>query len=100
MATARALLRLLTATISPGKTWLPLNATTDANDRGDTPSSYRARALADWRSPRDATLEVPPECMLNACEVAAFGRDVLLSGSESLVLRRWLGFTPERPHST
>ena len=33
------------ATISPGKTWLPLNVTIVANDRGDTPSSYRARAL-------------------------------------------------------
>ena len=27
------------ATISPGKTWLPLNVTIDANDRGDSTSS-------------------------------------------------------------
>ena len=45
MATAGALLRPLMATISPGKTWLPLNVTIDANDRGDSPSSYRARAV-------------------------------------------------------
>ena len=45
MATAAALPRPLMATISPGKTWLPLNVTIDANDRGDSPSSYRARAL-------------------------------------------------------
>jgi hypothetical protein len=45
MATADALPRLLMASISPGKTWLPLNVTIVANGRGDTPSSYRARAL-------------------------------------------------------
>ena len=45
MATASALPRPLMATISPGKTWLPLNVTIDANDRGDSTSSDRARAL-------------------------------------------------------
>ena len=45
MATASALSRPLTATVAPVKTWLPLNVTIDANDRGDTPSSYRAREL-------------------------------------------------------
>ena len=45
IATDSALPRPLMATISPGKTWLPLNVTIDANDRGDSPSSYRARAL-------------------------------------------------------
>ena len=46
MATASALPRPLTATVAPVKTWLPLNVTIDANDRGgDSPSSYRARAL-------------------------------------------------------
>eukprot|EP00320_Phaeocystis_rex_P017256 CAMPEP_0119064004 /NCGR_PEP_ID=MMETSP1178-20130426/7206_1 /TAXON_ID=33656 /ORGANISM="unid sp, Strain CCMP2000" /LENGTH=38 /DNA_ID= /DNA_START= /DNA_END= /DNA_ORIENTATION= len=38
MATASSLSRLLTATVAPEKTWLPLNATIVANDRGDTPS--------------------------------------------------------------
>ena len=45
IATAGALPRPLMATISPGKTWLPLNVTIVANDRGDSPSSHRARAL-------------------------------------------------------
>ena len=65
------------ATISPGKTWLPLNITIDANDRGDSPSSDRARALktGDQEMSRGTALR------LNTCRVAAFGRDVLLSGS-------------------
>ena len=45
MATAGALHMPLMATISPGKTWLSLNVTIDANDRGDSTSSDRARAL-------------------------------------------------------
>ena len=82
MATASALPRPLTATVAPVKTWLPLNVTIDANDRGDSPELIsRARAW-DW-SPRDVS-----RYLLNACKVAAFGRDVLLSGSASPVLRR------------
>jgi len=42
---ASALLRLLTATAAPAMTWLPLNVVIVVNDRGDSPSSYRARAL-------------------------------------------------------
>ena len=39
------------AHIAPGKTWMPLNVRIDANDRGDSPSSYRA-----WHwSPRDVS---------------------------------------------
>ena len=45
VVTASSLSGPLTATVAPGKTWLPLNVTIDANDRGDTPSSYRAREL-------------------------------------------------------
>ena len=45
MAIASALARLLTATAAPAMTWLPLNVVIIDNDRGDSPSSYRARAL-------------------------------------------------------
>ena len=47
MAIASALPRLLTATAAPSMTWLPvpLNVVIVDNDRGDSPSSYRARAL-------------------------------------------------------
>jgi len=45
MAIASALPRLLTATAAPAMTWLPLNVAIVDNDRGDSPSSYRARAL-------------------------------------------------------
>ena len=76
VVTASSLSGPLTATVAPGKTWLPLNVTIDANDRGDTPSSYRARELGTGHQVK-RYLEVPPEC----CKVAAFGRDVLLSGS-------------------
>jgi hypothetical protein len=45
MAIASALPRLLTATAAPAMTWLPLNVVIVDNDRGDSLSSYRARAL-------------------------------------------------------
>jgi hypothetical protein len=45
MAIASALPRLLTATAAPAMTWLPLNVVIVDNDRGDSPSSYRARAF-------------------------------------------------------
>jgi hypothetical protein len=45
MAIATALLRLLMAAAAPAMTWLPLNVAIVDNDRGDSPSSYRARAL-------------------------------------------------------
>ena len=45
MAIASALPRLLTATAAPAMTWLPLNVAIVDNDRGDSPSSYRVRAL-------------------------------------------------------
>jgi hypothetical protein len=48
------------STISPGKTWLPLNVTIDANDRGDT-RAHIARARLGLVTKR--CLEVPPECM-------------------------------------
>ena len=90
MATTSALPRLLMATISPVKTWMAATQRHNRRqDRGDTPSSYHARALGTVVTKR--CLDVPPEFM------AAFGRDVLLSGSASPVLRRWLGLTPERP---
>ena len=45
MAFAIALPRLLMAAAAPAMTWLPLNVAIVDNDRGDSPSSYRARAL-------------------------------------------------------
>jgi hypothetical protein len=45
MAIASALPRLLMAAAAPAMTWLPLNVVIVDNDRGDSPSSYRARAL-------------------------------------------------------
>jgi len=45
MAIASALPRLLTATAAPAMTWLPLNVVIVDNDRGDSPSSYRACTL-------------------------------------------------------
>ena len=45
MAIASALPGLLTATAAPAMTWLPLNVAIVDNDRGDSPSSYRVRAL-------------------------------------------------------
>jgi len=45
MAIATALPRLLMAAAAPAMTWLPLNVVIIDNDRGDSPSSYRARAL-------------------------------------------------------
>ena len=86
------------ATIVPGKTWLPLNVTIDANDRGDYPELISRSRAWDW-SPRGAS-----RYHLNACMGATFGRDVLLSGSARQRMtrapcrvRRWLGLTPERP---
>jgi hypothetical protein len=46
MAITSALPRLLKAAAAPAMTWLPLNVVIVDNDRaGDSPSSYRARAL-------------------------------------------------------
>ena len=63
------------ATVAPGRTRLPLNVTIVANGRGDIPSSDRARALETGH--RKGVWKYN----LNVCRVAAFGRDVLLSGS-------------------
>jgi hypothetical protein len=45
MAIATALPRLLMASAAPAMTWLPLNVAIVDNDRGDSPSPYRARVL-------------------------------------------------------
>ena len=45
MAIATALPRLLMAAAAPAMAWLPLNVVIVDNDRGDSSSSYRARAL-------------------------------------------------------
>ena len=76
MTIATALPRLLMAATAPAMTWLPLNVAIVDNDRGDSPSSYRARAL------RAGAQEVRvPRYRLNTCKVAAVARDVLLSQS-------------------
>jgi len=54
MAIATALPRLLMASAAPAITWLPLNFAILDNDRGDSPSSYIARAL------RAGAPELPP----------------------------------------
>ena len=54
MAIPTALPRLLMATAAPAMTWLPLNVTIVDNDRGDSPSPYRARVL------RAGAPELPP----------------------------------------
>ena len=54
MAIASALPSLLTATAAPAVPWLSLNVTIVDNDRGASPSSYRARALGAGAQ------EVPP----------------------------------------
>jgi len=51
---ATALPRLLMATAAPAMTWLPLNVVIVDNDRGDSPSSCRARVL------RAGAPELPP----------------------------------------
>jgi len=61
---------------APAMTWLPLNVAIIDNDRGDSPSSYRAHAL------RAGAPELPSGTpWMDACKVAAIGRDVLLSQS-------------------
>jgi hypothetical protein len=45
MAIASALPRLLMAAAAPAMTWLPPNVVIVDNNRGDSPSSHRARAL-------------------------------------------------------
>ena len=45
IAIASALPRLLMATAAPAMTWLPLNVVIVDNDRGASPSPYRARVL-------------------------------------------------------
>ena len=61
-------------------TWLPLNVVIVDNDRGDSPSPYRARVRLrlTLRLVLQSCLRVYP---LDACKVAAIGRDLLLSQS-------------------
>ena len=64
------------AAAAPAMTWLePLNVVIVDNDRGDSPSSYRARAL------RAACSGGAPRYRLNTCKVAAVARGLLLSQS-------------------
>jgi len=74
MAIATALPRLLKAAAAPAITWLPLNVVIVDNDRGNSPSSYRARAQG-WCSGG------APRYRLNTCKVAAVARGLLLSQS-------------------
>jgi hypothetical protein len=62
------------AAAAPAMTWLPLNVVIVDNDRGDSPSSYRARALRAGGVLRRCP-EIPP--VLNTCKVAAVARGLL-----------------------
>ena len=75
MVIATAHPRLLMAAAAPEMTWLPLNVSIVDNDRGDSPSSYRARALMAGAQ------EVPRDTCLTTCKVAAVARGLLLSQS-------------------
>jgi len=103
MATASSLPRLLMAAAAPAMTWLLLNVAIVDNDRGDSPSSYIARArlglvLQSYR-------RVPLGCMQGGSRCPGRTRDVLLSQSarggmewHDPVLGWWHGLTPvERP---
>ena len=79
MAIACALPRLLMATVAPAMTWLPLNVVIIDNDRGDSPSSYRVRALRAGAA--GGAPEISPRYFLNTCKVAAVARGLLLSQS-------------------
>ena len=63
MAIATALPRLLMASAAPAITWLPLNFAILDNDRGDSPSSYIARALTKLGLVLQGCPRVPLGCM-------------------------------------
>jgi hypothetical protein len=99
MAITSALPRLLKAAAAPAMTWLPLNVVIVDNDRaGDSPSSYRARAL------RASAQEVSRRYRLDTCKVAAVARDPAVEPERA----RWhdpvlspggLGSRPSSQHS-
>ena len=96
MAIVTALPRLLMATAAPATTWLlPLNVVIVDNDRGDSPSSCRARVL------RAGAPELPPGTpwMHARWQPSWSGRAVEPERARwhDPVLGRWLRLTPERP---
>ena len=78
-------------------TWLPLNVVIVDNDRGDSPRSYRARALIGLVLRRCP--EIPPEHMQGGsrCPGPAVEPERARWGMTRCYLDRWLGLTPERP---
>ena len=95
MAIASALPSLLTATAAPAVPWLSLNVTIVDNDRGASPSSYRARALgAGAQEVPPGTVHVIKQCFsvkMWPCQASFWSR------WHDPVLGRWLGLTPEQP---
>ena len=95
MAIATALPRLLMAAAAPAMTWLPLNVVIVDNDRRDSPSSYRARALTGLVLRRCP--EIPPEHMQGGSRCPGPAVEPERARWHDPVLGRWLGLTPERP---
>ena len=95
MAIATALPRLLMAAAAPAMTWLPLNVAIVDNDRGDSPSSYRARALGAGAQHR--CLQIPPGHMQGGSRCPGRVVERERARRHDPVLGRWLGLTPERP---
>jgi hypothetical protein len=84
------------AAAAPAMTRLPLNVVIVDNDRGDSPSSYRARALRAGAQevPRDT---LPPEHMQGGSRCPGPAVEPERARWHDPVLGRWLGLTPERP---
>jgi len=95
MAIATALPRLLMAAAAPAMTWLPFNVVIVDNDRGDSPSSYRARALRAGVLRRCP--EIPPEHMQGGSRCPGPAVEPERARWHDPVLGRWLGLTPEQP---
>ena len=86
------------AAAAPAMTWLPLNVVIVDNDRGDSPSSYRARALR--AGAQEVSLrcpEIPPEHMQGGSRCPGRAVEPERARWHDPVLGRWLGLTPERP---
>jgi len=78
-------------------TWLPLNVAIIDNDRGDSPSSYIARALTKLGLVLQGCPRVPLGCMQGGSRCPGRAVEPERARWYGPVLGRWLGLTPERP---